>query len=83
MTNVNMEHKKKYPRTYHLPWSQTVASDDKRLLSTDCFSGKEVQISIKKDGESTAMYSDYHAVMTIAMPAVTPETAIISVTFAG
>ena len=59
MTNVNMEHKKKYPRTYHLPWSQTVASDDKRLLSTDCFSGKEVQISIKKDGESTAMYSDY------------------------
>jgi len=59
MTNVNMEHKKKYPRTYHLPWSQTVASDDKRLLSTDCFSGKEVQISIKKDGEQTGMYSDY------------------------
>lgn len=56
---LNMENKKKYPRTVHLQWSQTIGSDDKRLKNTNHFVGKNVIISIKKDGESTSMYSDY------------------------
>ena len=50
---------KKYPRTPHLPWSEQVSSDDKRLSSDDIFVGKEVVVTEKMDGENTSMYSDY------------------------
>lgn len=59
MIAINMEYKVKYPRTYHFPWSQTVASDDKRIDTTNHFVDKNVIITIKQDGESTSMYPDY------------------------
>ena len=52
-----MELNKKYPRTYHLPFSPGTTSDDKKL-GADWFKdyeGKEVMISEKLDGEATAM----------------------------
>lgn len=59
MTNIDMTTKHKYPRTYHLPWSQTLTVDDKRLANTNHFLNKHVTISKKMDGESTSMYCDY------------------------
>lgn len=37
-----MEIKKKYPRTYHLSFSEALQSDDKLIESLDGFMGKEV-----------------------------------------
>jgi hypothetical protein len=52
----------KYPRTYHLPFSLGVTSDDKVLKNTGAFIEKEVVITIKMDGESTTLYKDgFHA----------------------
>lgn len=48
----------KYPRTYHLPWSNT-HSDDKILKNTDHFIGKRVVVTEKLDGENTTLYRDY------------------------
>ena len=49
----------KYGRTYHLPWSDGVNSDDKTLPNADQFIGKQVVVTKKLDGENTTMYSDY------------------------
>lgn len=49
----------KYPRTFHLPWSQSITSDDKRLCDTSCFEGKTVIVTEKMDGENTTMGRDY------------------------
>lgn len=49
----------KYPRTYHLPWSEGVGSDDKMLKHIDNFAGKRVIVTEKMDGENTTMYHDY------------------------
>lgn len=53
--------KTKYKRTYHLPWSQGVQSDDKVIPShvLEEFMGQEVVVSEKLDGENTSLYSDY------------------------
>ncbi len=32
----------KYPRTYHLPWSEGITSDDKMLPSIECLKGLKV-----------------------------------------
>lgn len=48
----------KYPRTFHLPWSPGRSSDDKVLKSTDHFTGQEVVVTEKLDGENTTMYPD-------------------------
>lgn len=53
-----MKHRK-YHRTFHLPWSQTVHSDDKQISDTSCFEGKEVVVTTKMDGECTSIYSDH------------------------
>ena len=48
----------KYPRTYHLPWSNLLKDD--RMLSDDSnFIGKRVICSLKMDGENVSMYNDY------------------------
>jgi hypothetical protein len=48
----------KYPRTYHLPWSNMLKDD--RILSDDSnFIGRRVIVSLKMDGENTTMYNDY------------------------
>jgi len=52
--------KKKYPRTYHLPWSQGATDDDKThtLASVErMFAGREVVVTEKLDGENTTIYS--------------------------
>lgn len=49
----------KYPRTYHLPWTQTIGKDDKRLPDVANFLGKEVVVTEKMDGENTSAYGDY------------------------
>lgn len=49
----------KYPRTYHLPWSEGATSDDKVLHDLSSFEGKEVIVTEKLDGENTSMYSDH------------------------
>lgn len=53
----------KYPRTYHLPWSEVVSPKSDRVLSNiDHFIGKKVVVSIKMDGEQSSLYrKNYHA----------------------
>lgn len=48
----------KYPRTLHLPWSESVQSDDKMVSSCQHFEGKEVVVTEKMDGENTSIYCD-------------------------
>lgn len=47
---------KKYPRTFHLPWSEGITSDDKVLKDLSSFKGKNVICTLKMDGENTSMY---------------------------
>ena len=48
----------KYPRTYHLPWSNLLKDD--RIMNDDLFfKNKEVIASIKMDGENTSCYNDF------------------------
>jgi hypothetical protein len=49
----------KYPRTYHLPWSEGKTKDDKTLKDCSQFEGKRVIVTEKMDGENTTMYKDY------------------------
>lgn len=52
----------KYPRTYHLPWSEGRTSDDKVLKNIDHFENRMVVITEKRDGENTTLYHNhYHA----------------------
>lgn len=51
----------KYPRTFHLPWSLTASSDDKRHSGDEVvamFAGHEVVVTEKMDGENFTIYSD-------------------------
>lgn len=50
----------KYERTFHLPWSPGLHSDDKALKDCSQFEFKEVVITLKMDGENTTCYSDGH-----------------------
>ena len=50
----------KYPRTYHLPFSETITDDDKRLKDTKQFENMQVVITEKMDGENTTIYNDYY-----------------------
>jgi len=49
----------KYPRTYHLPWSENLQNDDRMHNNVDFFLGREVIGTIKVDGECTSLYPDY------------------------
>ena len=50
----------KYPRTYHLPFSETITDDDKRLKDTKQFENMNIVITEKMDGENTTIYNDYY-----------------------
>jgi hypothetical protein len=50
--------KVKYPRTYHLPWSPGLSSDDKMLRDLSSFEGQRVIVTVKMDGENTTLYRD-------------------------
>ena len=54
-----MNNKVKYPRTFHLPFSEGCTSDDKILSSLDHFIGKEIVMTEKMDGENTTISKDY------------------------
>ena len=47
-----------YPRTPHLPWSPGATSDDVRTTDLSGFTGREVVVTEKLDGENTTLYSD-------------------------
>jgi hypothetical protein len=49
----------KFPRTYHLPWSEGMTNDDRQIKSMENFIDKEVVVTIKMDGENTTMYRDH------------------------
>ncbi len=49
--------KYKYPRTYHMPFSEALASDDKFVTNPNMFDGKEVVVTLKMDGENTSLYN--------------------------
>jgi hypothetical protein len=58
--------KYKYGRTFHLPWTGHKTTDDKiwdEDLLEKAFSGKEIIITEKMDGENTTVYDDgtFHA----------------------
>lgn len=48
----------KYPRTFHMPFSPGVQSDDKVIKTTKQFEGRRVILTEKMDGENTTMYRD-------------------------
>ena len=48
----------KYPRTYHLPWSNML-KDDRMMQDDSMFVGKRVIVTLKMDGENTTMYNDF------------------------
>lgn len=49
----------KYPRTYHLPWSERKTKDDRVLQNIKHFENKQIIITAKLDGENTTLYNDY------------------------
>jgi len=48
----------KFPRIYHVPWSESLQNDDKMHGDIDFFTGKNVIATIKFDGENTNGYPD-------------------------
>ena len=49
----------KYPRTPHLPWTESMTSDDRILQSPDGFVGKRVVVTEKMDGENSTLYENH------------------------
>ena len=49
---------KKYPRSFHLPFSLGLQNDDKRMSNEHCFNGKDVIVTVKMDGENTSLYRE-------------------------
>ena len=49
----------KYPRTYHMPFSKGVSSDDKVIKSLDAFLNQRVILTRKMDGENTTIYHNH------------------------
>ncbi len=49
----------KYGRTLHLPWSESVNSDDRTMSDMAHWAGREVVVTEKMDGENTSIYRDY------------------------
>lgn len=49
----------KYPRTFHLPWSPGLQSDDKAIKTLDGLRGEEVVVALKLDGENCTMVRDH------------------------
>lgn len=50
----------KYPRTKHLPHSESVTADDKMLKDYSQFIGKYVVATEKMDGENSSLYPKYY-----------------------
>lgn len=50
--------KLKAPRIYHLPWSEVLSADDKRIRHNNMFNGKDVVVTVKYDGSGISLYND-------------------------
>lgn len=50
----------KYPRTFHLPWSEGATKDDRFMTSLERFKNQRVIITEKMDGENSSFYNDYY-----------------------
>jgi hypothetical protein len=50
--------KLKAPRIYHLPWSEVMSKDDKRIKHNNMFDGKDVIVTVKFDGSNISLYND-------------------------
>jgi hypothetical protein len=55
--------RRKYPRTPHLSWSESISEDD--IVGEDIFPGRDVVITEKMDGENTSLYNDYYHARSI------------------
>jgi len=49
----------KYPRTMHLPWSESLSNDDRVISDLSILINSDVVVTEKMDGENTSMYRDY------------------------
>ncbi len=58
MRTVNALKYSKYPRTPHLPWSESSTNAD-IATGAEYFIGREVVVTEKLDGENTNMYNDH------------------------
>jgi hypothetical protein len=58
----------KYPRTYHLPFSKGLQSDDKLIETLDTFKDQEVIATIKMDGENTTLTSEFMHARSVDSP---------------
>lgn len=59
MNNTQEIERWKYPRTPHLPYSESRTDDDKTLSSDDHLAAlNEVVVTVKMDGENTTVYPD-------------------------
>ena len=54
-----MNSRYKYPSTPHLPFSQGLQNDDRKIQSLNGFVGREIVVTEKMDGENTTLYSDH------------------------
>lgn len=51
-------HYVKYPRTYHLPWSECIGKDDRVVVDLSKFTNQRVIVTLKMDGSNITMYND-------------------------
>lgn len=58
LINEDQKMRFKYPRTPHLPWSESLSSDDIQLFDTDRFTQQSIVVTEKMDGENTTLYAD-------------------------
>jgi hypothetical protein len=57
---MRTEPSQKYPRTHHLPWSDTIGPDgDHVLRDVSVFAGQEIVVTEKLDGENTTLYASH------------------------
>ena len=63
----------KYPKTLHLPWSEGLQNDDRLLDDINCFSGKDVIITEKMDGENFVISRDFCHARSLTDGALTPK----------
>lgn len=50
--------KHKYPRTFHVDWSEGLSNCDKKIKHYNGFVGREIVVTLKMDGENTSCYHD-------------------------
>jgi len=64
-----------YPRTLHLPWSAAKQSDDRTMEDTRAFEGREVVVTLKRDGQNTSVYGpDGYVHARSTAPLATPDS---------